>query len=94
MMLESSRGLRATPRACWFAGANASEKLVLDCWNTNDWSGISGNLVKFGIGFVGVSFDLVFLFQVRYAKTDRQIDIQAGRKRRKYGESNELRLRY
>ncbi|CAM9111846.1 unnamed protein product [Ascophyllum nodosum] len=38
-------------------------QLVLDCWNTGDWGGISGYPVKFAIGFVSVFFDLIFMFQ-------------------------------
>lgn len=40
-------------------------QLVLDCWNTGDWSGIRGYPVKFAIGLVSVIFDVIFMFQVR-----------------------------
>lgn len=45
-------------------------QLVLDCWNTDDWSGISGYPVKFAIGLVSVLFDVVFIIQVRRAGRD------------------------
>lgn len=38
-------------------------QLVLDCWNTGDWSGIRGYPVKFAIGLVSVIFDVIFMFQ-------------------------------
>ncbi|CAM9247864.1 unnamed protein product, partial [Choristocarpus tenellus] len=38
-------------------------QLVLDCYNVGDWSGILGYPVKFGLGFVSVFFDLIFLAQ-------------------------------
>ena len=38
-------------------------QLVLDCADLGDWTGITGNLAKFGLGFVSVTFDLIFMLQ-------------------------------
>lgn len=45
-------------------------QLVLDCWNTGDWSGIRGYPVKFAIGLVSVVFDLVLMLQVKNYYSD------------------------
>jgi len=36
---------------------------ILDAYISNDWTGISGNLPKFGLGFVSIAFDVAFMFQ-------------------------------
>ena len=36
-------------------------QLVLDSWNTKDWSGISGDAAKFGLGFVSIAFDVSYV---------------------------------
>ncbi|KAG9068805.1 hypothetical protein KI688_011091 [Linnemannia hyalina] len=38
-------------------------QLVLDAYISDDWSGISGDPVKFGLGFLSIAFDLVFITQ-------------------------------
>ncbi|KAF9105507.1 hypothetical protein BGX29_012083 [Mortierella sp. GBA35] len=38
-------------------------QLVLDAYISEDWSGISGDPVKFGLGFLSIAFDLVFITQ-------------------------------
>jgi cystinosin len=38
-------------------------QLVLDCAEMNDFSGITGNPAKFGLGFVSIFFDLIFMVQ-------------------------------
>jgi cystinosin len=38
-------------------------QLCMDCAVLNDWSGIVGDAVKFGLGFVSIFFDLIFLVQ-------------------------------
>ncbi|KAF9968113.1 hypothetical protein BGZ73_000248 [Actinomortierella ambigua] len=38
-------------------------QLVLDAWISGDWSGISGDPVKFGLGFLSIAFDLIFIVQ-------------------------------
>jgi cystinosin len=47
-----------------FTGGILSDtQLVLDCVDMNDFSGITGNLAKFGLGFVSIFFDIIFLVQ-------------------------------
>ncbi|KAF9085293.1 hypothetical protein BGX23_009799 [Mortierella sp. AD031] len=38
-------------------------QLVLDAYISGDWSGISGDPVKFGLGFLSIAFDLIFMTQ-------------------------------
>ncbi|SAL99160.1 hypothetical protein [Absidia glauca] len=38
-------------------------QLVLDAALSGDWSGITGDPVKFGLGFVAIAFDLLFMSQ-------------------------------
>ena len=38
-------------------------QLVLDCADMKDFSGITGNPAKFGLGFVSIIFDLIFMVQ-------------------------------
>ncbi|KAJ0391876.1 hypothetical protein P43SY_009487 [Pythium insidiosum] len=49
---------------------------VLDAWATDDWSAISGNPVKFSLGFVSIVVNIVFLLQhyVWYAENNRHIE--------------------
>ena len=44
-------------------GALSVLQLVLDCWNDDDWSGISGDPVKFGLGLISIIFDVIFMVQ-------------------------------
>ncbi|KAG0378525.1 hypothetical protein BGX24_003558 [Mortierella sp. AD032] len=44
-------------------GALSISQLVLDAYISGDWSGISGDPVKFGLGFLSIAFDLVFMTQ-------------------------------
>lgn len=47
-----------------FSGGVLSDaQLVLDCWMMSDWSGITGNLAKFFLGFVSIFFDIIFMVQ-------------------------------
>jgi len=47
-----------------FSGGTLSTlQLVLDCVDMGDWNGISGNWTKFGLGFVSIVFDVVFMLQ-------------------------------
>lgn len=47
-----------------FAGGWLSlAQLVLDSSLQNDWSGITGNPVKFGLGNITIVFDIVFFVQ-------------------------------
>lgn len=38
-------------------------QLVIDSALQADWSGISGNPVKFGLGIVSLFFDIIFMVQ-------------------------------
>ncbi|PRP84464.1 cystinosin-like [Planoprotostelium fungivorum] len=38
-------------------------QLILDGWRKSDWKGVIGNPVKFGLGFVTIFFDILFIFQ-------------------------------
>lgn len=47
-----------------FAGGVLSiVQLVLDSSMQGDWSGLTGNPVKLGLGNVSIAFDLIFFFQ-------------------------------
>lgn len=47
-----------------FTGGSLSvTQLCLQCAVANDWTQISGNPVKFGLGFVSMLFDIVFMIQ-------------------------------
>ncbi|CAG8787723.1 11242_t:CDS:2, partial [Dentiscutata erythropus] len=47
-----------------FTGGTLSTfQLFLDAYLTDNWSGISGDLVKLGLGFQSIAFDLVFMTQ-------------------------------
>jgi len=44
-------------------GLLSDTQLVLDCWNMGDWTGITGNVAKFFLGFVSIFFDVIFMLQ-------------------------------
>ena len=44
-------------------GALSTLQLILDSENQHDWAGISGDLVKFGLGVTSMVFDVLFLVQ-------------------------------
>ncbi|KAF9418003.1 hypothetical protein BGZ94_009813 [Podila epigama] len=44
-------------------GVLSISQLLLDAHISGDWSGISGDLVKFGLGFLSIAFDLIFMVQ-------------------------------
>jgi len=47
-----------------FMGGLLSDlQLVGDCWAVNDFSGITGNVAKFCLGFVSIFFDIAFMTQ-------------------------------
>lgn len=65
-----------------FTGGILSDlQLVLDCADMGDFSGITGNLAKLGLGFVSVLFDLIFMTQhyVLYPETSRRARGESGR---------------
>jgi cystinosin len=49
-------------------------QLILDSSLQNDWSGISGNPAKFGLGILSMSFDVLFMIQhyLLYPPTDKE----------------------
>ena len=58
-----------------FMGGLLSDlQLVCDCWVVNDFSGITGNLAKFGLGFVSMFFDISFMTQhyILYPESARE----------------------
>jgi cystinosin len=47
-----------------FSGGVLSDlQLIFDCADMGDWTGITGNLAKFGLGFVSIVFDILFMLQ-------------------------------
>jgi cystinosin len=44
-------------------GALSDMQLIGDCMELNDWSGLTGNLAKFFLGFVSIVFDTIILLQ-------------------------------
>lgn len=38
-------------------------QLILDCAAMGDWTGLTGNLGKFGLGSISIVFDIIFLIQ-------------------------------
>lgn len=44
-------------------GVLSIAQLIIDSSLQADWSGITGNPVKFGLGNVSICFDLVFVLQ-------------------------------
>ncbi|KAG0370486.1 PQ loop repeat-domain-containing protein [Gamsiella multidivaricata] len=68
-------------------GALSIAQLVLDAYISGDWSGISGDPVKFGLGFLSIAFDLIFMTQHYVLYRDRTDHYVTGS--RKQDESNE-----
>eukprot|EP00939_MAST-03C_sp_MAST-3C-sp1_P002728 g2728.t1 len=44
-------------------GALSVLQQLMDCSFSGEWSGISGDPVKFGLGFVSILFDIIFMLQ-------------------------------
>jgi cystinosin len=44
-------------------GCLSDIQLVLNCADMNDFSGITGNPAKFGLGFVSIIFNVIFMVQ-------------------------------
>ena len=44
-------------------GVLSISQLIIDASFQADWSGITGNPLKFGLGFVSILFDLIFITQ-------------------------------
>lgn len=63
-MRKSTEGWSIHNVLCDFTGGLLSVlQLLLDCWATDDWSGIRGDPLKFGLGLVSMLFDLCFFVQ-------------------------------
>jgi len=61
---KSTEGWSIYPMLLDFAGGWLSlGQLVIDSALQNDWSGISGNPIKFGLGNVTIVFDIIFFLQ-------------------------------
>ncbi|KAF9362748.1 hypothetical protein BGX34_005576 [Mortierella sp. NVP85] len=52
-------------------GVLSTAQLILDASLSEDWSGITGDLVKFGLGMLSIAFDLVFILQHYVLYRDR-----------------------
>ncbi|KAI7849924.1 PQ loop repeat-domain-containing protein [Circinella umbellata] len=52
-------------------GVLSVAQLLLDAYLSGDWSGVSGDPVKFGLGFVSIFFDLFFMTQHYILYRDR-----------------------
>lgn len=50
-------------------------QMILQASNTDDWSGFSGNPVKFGLGLVSMIFDVVFFIQHYCLYRNTEIDV-------------------
>jgi cystinosin len=50
-------------------------QLIIDSAMQRDWTGITGNPVKFGLGNITIVFDVIFLLQhyVLYRDTKKQL---------------------
>ena len=73
-------------------GALSIMQLVIDSSLQNDWSGLTGNPVKLGLGNVSIFFDFIFMFQhyyiYRHAKVPSEDD-DAGERRGLLASDNE-----
>lgn len=51
-------------------------QLLLDCYDTNDWSGIRAYPLKFGLSLVSLTFDIIFSLQhfVWYRDPKKQLN--------------------
>jgi len=62
-----------------FTGGMLSDlQLILDCINLNDFRLISRNLAKFGLGWLSVMFDLIFIVQHYCLYSPRAVDDSSG----------------
>ena len=62
------------PRLC--GGWLSLAQLCIDSALENDWSGVTGNPVKFGLGNITIVFDIIFMLQhyVLYRHPGKHID--------------------
>lgn len=76
-----------------FSGGMLSDlQLVLDCAAMGDWSGITGNLAKFGLGSVSIIFDLLFMAQhyILYPHTDATQRVSPTDEEQQHGSGNTM----
>ncbi|KAL8723230.1 MAG: hypothetical protein Q9225_000420 [Loekoesia sp. 1 TL-2023] len=71
-------------------------QLVIDSLLEGDWSGVTGNPVKFGLGYVSVVFDVIFILQryVFYREPRRgakEVEAEDGERSRLLGERDDQR---
>ncbi|KZO93217.1 hypothetical protein CALVIDRAFT_583390 [Calocera viscosa TUFC12733] len=56
-------------------------QLFLDSWLASDWTGVTGNPVKFGLSFLSILFDVLFILQhyvlYRHARESLKPDAEA-----------------
>jgi cystinosin len=61
---KSTLGWSIYPMLLDFAGGWLSlAQLCIDSALENDWSGVTGNPVKFGLGNITIVFDIIFMLQ-------------------------------
>jgi cystinosin len=67
-------------------------QLVVDSALQNDWSGITGNPVKFGLGNITIVFDIIFFLQhyVFYRNPEKRIEDDEGEEREWFSERERL----
>jgi LCT (Lysosomal Cystine Transporter) family transporter len=58
-------------------------QLLVDCGTTNNWEGISGDPVKFALGFTSMVFDTIFMTQHYYVYAANNAAIESKERRRK-----------
>ena len=63
----------------FLGGTLSLAQLLLDAGTSGDWSKVSGDPVKAGLGFASMFFDVIFLVQhfVLYKKRPRALSVQA-----------------
>ena len=59
-------------------GITSLAQLVIDSSLQNDWSGIVGNPVKFGLGNITILFDIIFIYQhyFLYRHSDKGLEAE------------------
>uniref|UniRef100_A0A182NS31 Cystinosin homolog n=1 Tax=Anopheles dirus TaxID=7168 RepID=A0A182NS31_9DIPT len=61
---KSTEGFAISNRLLDLAGGLLSLlQMMLNSWNYDDWQSIVGSPVKFGLGFVSIFFDVIFMLQ-------------------------------
>uniref|UniRef100_A0A182QQ41 Cystinosin n=1 Tax=Anopheles farauti TaxID=69004 RepID=A0A182QQ41_9DIPT len=61
---KSTEGFAISNRLLDLAGGLLSlTQMILNGWNYDDWQSIAGSPVKFGLGFISIFFDVIFMIQ-------------------------------